>query len=179
MDSESRRKEVKVIGLYLIIILVILRFLVYPLHGAVERKKLILDEQSESYRLKYQLLEKKEKAQSGGPVVTRDAVLPYLYDSGISITQIQAEVIEEVAKLAENKGMTVLNFEMPEALAGKKVTEVPVQIRLSGKPEAFRDLLAAIGEAKKVLGIKSMEINTLSGQELSYMLVISAFRVEK
>ena len=178
MDAQSRQKDIKVIGLYLVVILAILRFLVYPLQGAVASKKVILGEQGESYRLKYQLLERKGQVQSGGSVVTRDAVSPYLYDGGISLTQIQAEVIEEVAKLAEKKGMTVLNFEMPEAVAGKKVTEVSVQIRLKGKPDAFRDLLAAIGEVKGILSVKSMEINLLSDQEFSYMLVISAFRME-
>ena len=180
MDSENRQNTVKKIGLYLVVLLVILRFFVYPIHGAVERKKEALGELRESFRMKQQLLERKDRTPSvGSAVVTRDALVPYLYDSRSSYSQIQAEVIEDVMKLAEQKGMTVLNFEMPETTAGKRVSKVSVQIRLSGKPAAFNELLRNVAEAKKILSVESTEINTFGGQELSYMLVISTCRIEK
>jgi len=179
MDAENRQKNIRVVGIYIIIILALLRSLVYPLHGAVEKRKALLAEQTENLRLQSRIIDRQGQARPAGAVVDGSEVLPYLYDSQIRTPQIQAEVIEEVVKAAEKRGLLVLNFEMPEAVVGKKVTEAPVRIRLSGKPEAFRELLVELSETKKILSVKTLEINSLSGQGLSYMLVVSAFRVEK
>lgn len=176
MDA-TRQKQIRAIGLYLIVLLALLRFLIYPLHAAVEQKKVIMGEQRESYRLKYRILESERQGQARKAVVDEKAVSPHLYDKTLACSYIQADILEQLLKLAEEKGLTVLNFEMMEPIIGKTVSEAPVLIRLSGQSGAFIEVLQAIETGKKALSVKSLEI-TRTREDLRFSLTLSAFRVE-
>lgn len=178
MAELNRQREIKTIGVYIIVILALMRFVVYPLHTSVEEKKLMLSEQYESYRLKYQLLERHGQIQGRKTSVEKAALFPHLYDREISHSYIQTDVLEEIIKLAEKKGMTVVNFEMLEPIVGKSLSEAPVLVRLKGMPRAFMELLKTMETGKKALSIKSIEVSR-SGQELMFSLTIFAFRTEK
>jgi hypothetical protein len=168
----------QVIGLYILVILALLRFLIFPLHGAVEKKKILLEEQLETYRLKYQIQERQRGNQGPNLVVEKSVLFPSLYDKGNSYSFIQSDVIEQVMKLAEKTGLTVQNFEMLVPSAGKGISEVPVLIRLKGQPGGFIEILKAIEMGKKILTIKSMEINR-TDPDFTFSLTLSAFRVER
>ncbi|MFA4916751.1 MAG: GspMb/PilO family protein [Syntrophales bacterium] len=178
MADLNRQKEIKKIGIYVIVILALIRFVVYPLHASVEERKLMVSEQYESYRLKYQLLEKYRQLQSHSITVDKAVLFPYLYEREIRPSYIQTDVIEKIVKLAEKEDLTVLSFEMLEPVAEKNLSEIPVLIRLKGMPGAFIELLKTMETGEKALSIKSMEISR-SGQELIFSLTISAFRTEK
>jgi len=163
-----------VIGLYILVILALLRFLIFPLHGAVEKKKILLSEQLETYRLKYQIQERQRGNQGPNLIVEKSVLFPSLYDKGNSYSFIQSDVM----KLAEKTGLTVQNFEMLVPSAGKGISEVPVLIRLKGQPGGFIEILKAIEMGKKILTIKSMEINR-TDPDFTFSLTLSAFRVER
>lgn len=176
MDA-ARQKQIRAIGLYLIVLLALVRFLVYPLHAALQERKLILGEQYEGYQLKHRLFERQSQSKGIKTVVNESAVLPFLYDKRLSYSYIQADILEQLLKLAEEKGLTVLNFEMMEPIIGKAVSEAPVLIRLSGQSGAFIEVLQAIENGKKARGVKSLEI-TRTREDLRFSLTLSAFRVE-
>jgi hypothetical protein len=179
MDNSERKKELKIIGLYVVVILTILRFIVYPLHGAVAAKKNAFNEYYDSYVLKHRLLERSKIEQKIKPAVDKKPLIHNFYSKDLRFSNIQADVIEALIKLAEKKGAVVLDFEMLEPVAGKNVSEVPVLIRLEGKAPDCIDILKSIEQNDKVLWVKSLEINRTSGQNLRYYLTITAFRVEK
>jgi len=178
MAEPNRQKDIKTIGIYIILILALVRFFIYPLHAAVEGKKLMLGEQYESYRAKYRLLERQKENGGRRTAVERTALFPYLYDRKVSRSYMQTDILERLVKLAEKKGMTVVNFEMLEAMAEKEISEVPVLARLKGRPKAFVELLEAMETGEKALNVKSLEISR-SGQDLIFSLTLSAFRTEK
>ena len=74
--------------------------------------------------------------------------------------------------------MNVLDFEVLEPVTGKNISEVPVLVRLEGKPMDCIDILKAVEQGDKVLKVKSVEINS-AGQNLRLFLTMNAFRAEK
>jgi Tfp pilus assembly protein PilO len=183
MDEKSDQKpiQIKMVGIYLIITLALLRFLVMPLHSTIQEKKAVLEEQQETYNIKYQVFERQRENQSKRTGTEtgeeNDALLPHLYDKGTSNSYIYSEVLEQVTKLAEGKGLTVINFETLEPVAGKTISEVPILVRLRGQPAPFIEVLDAIKKSEKLLSIRSTEISK-TGQDQFFSLTISAFRVE-
>ena len=178
---DQKPVQIRVIGIYVIIILALLRFLIFPLHGTIQEKKVVLGEQQETYSLKYQVFERQRESQrekTGIETgVEKDALLPQLYDKGTSNSYIYSEVLEQVTKLAEKKGLAVFSLEMLEPVAGKNISELPMVVRLKGQPGPFIETLDAIKKSEKLLSIRSMEI-TKTGQDQFFSLTISAFRVE-
>ena len=179
--TDQKPIQIKVLGIYAIVILALLRFLIFPLHDTIEEKKAVLGEQQETYNLKYQVFERQRENQvvkaGKGPGVEKEVLLPHLYDKGVSNSTIYSDVLEKVTKLAENKGLTVISFETLEPAAGKNVSEVPILVRLKGQPGPFIEVLDTVEKSGKVLSIRSMEISK-SGQDQVFSLTISAFRVE-
>ena len=177
-NSKQEQKQIRVIGIYLVIILALLRLLIYPLHAALQDKKALLGEKRETYRLKYQVQERHRKDQAPKTIIDKDALSPHLYDKGTSYSYIQIELLEKITKLAEKKGLTVSNFEMMETAAGKGISEVPILVRFRGGPGQFIETLETIEKGEKLLSVRSMEMSR-SGKDQLFSLTISAFRLER
>ena len=175
--SDQKPIQIRMIGIYVIIILALLRFLIFPLRGTIGEKRIVLGEQQETYSLKYQVFERQRENQGEKTGVEKDTLLPHLYDRRTPSSHIQSDVLEQVTKFAERTGLTVLNFEMLEPVAGKSISEVPILIRLRGQLGPFIELLETIERQEKVLSLRSMEISR-GGQDQVFSLTISAFRVE-
>ena len=178
MADLNRKKTLRTVGLYILVILALARFLIYPMNAAVAGKKVSLDEQYESYTLKYRLLERQKGDQSGGAKVDKTLLFPHLYEKSINYSRIQTDILEKVIKFAEKKKMILYNFEMPEPAIGKNVSEVPVIVRFQGKPLDFMETLEMLEKDTMILRIKSTEISKI-GKDFNYLLTICAFRVEK
>jgi hypothetical protein len=179
MPDQDKQQKIKVIGLYVIIILVMMRFLLYPLHGAVKSTKNVLADEYENYRVKQQLLMKYRQTGVAKPATDNSpTIAPRLYEKGIPIATIQAEVLEVLLKKAELYRLTVQNYEIPEAGGGNSVGVIPVIIRVKGPAEGIIEFLQAIPKEKKALAVQSMEVRTI-GNETRYDLTIAAFRLLK
>ena len=179
MEDDGRQKRVRVVGIYIILILALLRFLVYPLHGAVATQKVVFAEQREAYQIRSNLLARQSAGpERAKPVADQSAVHAYLYEKEKSISSIQVDVLGAIIAYAQEKGLTVLNFELLDAVPRKSFSEVPVLVRLSGKPDGLMEMLRMVGSQKRALNVKSAEI-LRSGEGLTLMLTLSAFRMER
>lgn len=179
MLDQEKQQMVKVIGLNVIIILAVMRFLIYPLHGAIKSTKNLLSDEVENYRVKQQLLVKYQQAGVARPAaVNSPTIVPRLYEKGIPVAMIQAEVLESLLKKADLYRLTVQNYETPETGGGISVGVVPVIIRVQGPTEGFIEFLQAIQREKKALAVQSMEVRTI-GDDTRYDLTIAAFRLLK
>jgi len=177
--AETLKKiNIRVIGIYLIILLSLIRFLIYPLHESLQEKRVLLDERKEAYRLKLQVLEKQMKSQKEERVVDKKDLLPYLYDQGIPSSYIQSDLLEKVTKVAENKGLTILSFEMLEPVVRKNLSEIFMLIRMRGTPKSFIETLEFIEKSERMLSIRSMEI-IRGTTDHQFSLTLSAFRLER
>lgn len=111
-------------------------------------------------------------------VVEKSALFPHLFDKGIQSSYIQSDLLEKVTKMAENKGLTILNFEMLEPAAGKNMSEIPILVRMRGTSRAFIETLEFVEKSERVLSIRSMEISRGTDDQL-FSLTLSAFRLER
>jgi Tfp pilus assembly protein PilO len=168
--------QIKVLGLYIVAILALLRFLIYPLHSTLQERKVLLGEQYETYQIRTRILDQQKGSLMEKNIVGRDALSPYLYQ-GKPNSYIQSNVLEKVIKMAEAKGLAVLNFEMLEPVAGKRITELPVLIRLKGEAGPFIEVLEEIEKSKKIIAIRSLEITRSEPNHL-FALTLSTFKME-
>jgi Tfp pilus assembly protein PilO len=168
---------VATIGVYVIIILALVRFLVYPLHAAVADRRAALDDQRERNGIRTRMIE--QLRQGPRTDVTQDAVRmrSALYPREASISKVQTDVVTMIRELSEGKGMALTGFEMPEAVMGKKITEVPVVVRLKGRAQSLLDLLKAVSTQDKVMLIRAMEVSA-NGPELTVSLTMRVLRLE-
>jgi hypothetical protein len=179
MPDQDKQQMIKVIGLYVIIILAVMRFLIYPLHGAIKSTKNLLSDEVENYRVKQQLLMKYRQTGVAEPAtVNSPTIVPRLYEKDIPVATIQAEVLESLLKKAELYRLTVQNYETPETGEGKSVGVIPVIIRVRGPAEGFIEFLQAIQKEKKALAVQSMEVRAI-GADTRYDVTIAAFRLLK
>ena len=176
LTAWTSKSWVATIGVYVILILALVRFLIYPLHAAVKDRRAALDDQRERNGIRARILEQlwqspqKDTAQDAGRI--RAA----LYTRDVSVSKVQADVVTMVRDLAAGKGMSLTGFEMPEAVTGKKITEIPVVVRLKGRAESFLDVLRTIGKQEKMM-VKAMEVSA-NGPDLAVSLTMRALRLE-
>jgi Tfp pilus assembly protein PilO len=181
MDKSDKQKSIRIIGIYLVLVLALIRFLVYPLYGVASRQKAVFAEESDAYRLKQGLLARQMNQPSikAKPLIDKTAISSYLYEKKKSLSYIQAEVLESLINGAQKSGLTILNFELPEAVMGKEMSEAPVLIRVSGKPEALIGLIRMIGGQRPILTLKSIEFTRRDDEVLNLSVTLSAFRMER
>lgn len=176
----TEQRMFKIAGIYLIIILALVRLMVYPLHGSVEKKRIIFNDLNEAYELKLKHFERQDRDQSR-PVkikMDKETLALYIYEKAMPISTIQVELLETIMKIADRKRLIFQNFEMLEPSPGKVISEIPVIIRLSGKPADLLDALRTILSDRKAKLVKTLEMSK-SGNDFLLSLTINVFRVEK
>jgi Tfp pilus assembly protein PilO len=176
MLEQDREWNIKTIGLYMIVILIIARFIIYPLRGGVTSGKSLLSDERENYRVKQQLLIKSKQINVTNNAPGEPSLLPRLYEKNIPPTLIQAAVLESLVKKAEESRLTVYNYEMPDISEGKYIGVIPMTIRVQGPPEGFIEFVRAVEAEKKALIIQSLNIR-IAGNDNRYDLTIAAFRL--
>lgn len=180
MQQATEQKTFKVIGIYLVIILAMVRFMVYPLHEAGAKKKLIFSDLYETYQLKAQHSARQGPGRDK-PVHIRtdkEVISRSLYEKIMPFSVIQVDVLENIIKIGEKNGLTVKSFEMQEPTTGKIISEVPVLVSLTGKSEAQINLLQGIRSDGRIMLVKSVDMSK-SGNDISLTMTIVAFRMEK
>jgi hypothetical protein len=179
MTDTEKQEKIRTIGIYLIIILALLRFMIYPLYTGVEKQKQILDEQQKNYSLKVRLL---NQQQHGGtpltPLVEKAELTPYLYEKTQSLTQIQLDVVNRLNVLAKEKGGELVRFEMLETIQRNTLSEAPVTLWFSGQPQVLMNILRVVETSGKTLDVKGMEISK-GPKDFLLSLTLSAYRFEK
>ena len=180
MQQIMEQKTFKVIGLYAVIILALVRFVVYPLHDAGAKKQVLFTDLYETYQLKVQHStrqglnkDKPVNVRTGKEVVGRS-----LYEKVMPFSAIQADVLENIIKIAEKNGLTVQNFEMQEPTTGTVISDVPVLIRLTGKPEHQIKLIKTVLSDERIMLMKSLDMSK-TGKDITLAMTMVAFRMEK
>lgn len=169
------RNELTKIGIYLVIILIILRFAITPLNSQIKEKNELLSQVAQSYSLKQEIYERKvaeaEKAKKA-PEATK-----YVYAKRFSYNAIRNTVLNWLLDEAEKKGLSIVNFELPEIKKGKVLSEMNVTIRLKGKIKSVLDFVDMIEQTDKLLLVKNLDISR-TGQEYNITLGVAFFRSE-
>jgi hypothetical protein len=81
-------------------------------------------------------------------------------------------------EVAEKKQLTVMNFEMPDVVREKELSEVGAILRLKGQPLGLVEFLRAIEDWPKPLRVQSLE-SARNGADYNFTLIVSAFKIER
>lgn len=175
------REKIKMIGFYILLILVFARFVVTPLNNTLKEKKALLNDYSETYKMKTLQIERLKAGKKTPAARTDEAekgILENVYPRDSSYTLIQSKALRELIGSAEKNGLAVVNFEVPDAITGKNISEAPVIIRLKGPARSAVELLKDIERGNRPLRIRNYETSP-TGNEFIFSLTVSAFRMEK
>ncbi|SEM73492.1 hypothetical protein SAMN04489760_1407 [Syntrophus gentianae] len=179
MKAAGKQEQIKIVGIYLIIVLALLRFLIYPLYTGLEKQEQLLDELQKNYSLKLRILNMQQRGDAHlSPVVEKGELSPYLYDKTQSLTQVQLDIVHRLNVLAKEKGGALVRFEMLETIPRNTLSEAPVTLWFSGQPQALMNILQAAEKTGKALEIKGMEISK-GTKDYLLSLTLSAYRLEK
>lgn len=173
-------KQTKTLLLLSLFIIVILKFLIVPLRHSVDDKKALLSTAIETYRSKSMMLKayKDTKSISAEDEMNKNLLLKSVYEKRIPFIAIQADVLQSILDAAEKEKLTVLNFEFPEAMPDKDISEIPVLVRLKGPHKAVIALLQAIEANRMALKCKQFEGQN-SNQDFLISVLVTAFRMER
>uniref|UniRef100_A0A7V5XGG3 Type II secretion system protein M n=1 Tax=Thermodesulfobacterium geofontis TaxID=1295609 RepID=A0A7V5XGG3_9BACT len=172
-----KREDLTKIGIYITIALVIINFVIRPLNSKIKQNKEMLSELKQAYLIKNELYEKNLYFTQTPQVTGEPKSLSLLYSKDIPYDLIRTKVLKWLIKKAEEKGLTIINFEIPEVKRGKEITEINVLLRLKGKIKPFLEYLKIVESHDKLILIKSVELYP-SGQEFNINITFSFFRRE-
>ncbi|MCC6347883.1 MAG: hypothetical protein IT388_11900 [Nitrospirales bacterium] len=175
------REKFKLIGFYVLAVLILVRFVIVPYRHALEEKRTLLGEYTETYRMRAASLERfreGEKAKSERNSAAETSLLKSVFPRTEPYASLQAELVREITTQAEKEELTVLNFEFPDPVLFKTISEVTVVIRLKGEQKGVVALLREMEKADGKYIMKRFE-NARSGQDTLCSMTVSAFRREK
>ena len=173
----SRREVVKRTGVYLLVGLGIFSLLLRPLDSKIKRNREVLLELKETYLLKKDLYEKKLLLAQESPSQVEPKALSLLYPPDVSYNSLRTKVLRWLMEKAEEKGLTVTNFEIPELRKGKTMTEINLILRLKGRIKPFLEYLKEVESADKLILVRTLELYP-SRDEFDIRLTFSFFRRE-
>lgn len=172
-------KDFKTVGIYLIIILASMKFVLVPINNSLNAKKAVLNEYLDTYRTRSLIIQKHisipETEKTGEE---KERFLKLINPKDSPVPAIQSKTLRSVIEKAEKNGFTVLNFELPEAPTGKNITEVPLLVRLKGTPKALTNLLKDVKKMASLTEIKGLQIEK-SGNECLFTITLTTYRVER
>lgn len=173
----SQMKTVLLLGLAIIIAL---KFLVIPLRHSVGNKESLLNASLDTYRSRSAMVRayKEAKAASDDEAARNQLLLKSVYEKKKPFIVIQSEVIQTIFDEAEKQKVTLLNFEFPDTIVDKEISETPVQVRFKGPHKGAIGLLKAIEASKTILRCKQFEAQN-SGQDFLFSALVVAYRIER
>jgi len=167
---------IKNFGVFIILILAVLRLIIYPLHKALKDKEAILADQQQTFLMRSRLLEQLHQMEKNNVSEELKQARLALYPREERLPEIQADMLTVLSSIAAKEGVTVSGFETPETAAADKINEVTVVLRFSGNAHACVEMLKSIQTYKKTFLVKTMEISS-GAQEINCVMTVSAFRI--
>lgn len=167
-------QKLKTPGIYMIVILAIIRFLIVPLHHNLTAKKIVFADKIEVYNTKKALLDRQGSEGQKEIPADKEKLSELLYAQAQPASAVQAEVLKDLIERANKKGLSLASFELPEVIPGKGLTEVNVVLRFSGRAGVVMEFLGELEKQKRRLNPKIFEIYT-GGEEQFVNLTVSAF----
>lgn len=169
-------QKLKTLGIYIVIMLTVIRFLIVPLHKNLTAKKMVFADKVEIYNTKKAFLDRQEGGVQKDTPPDKEKLAELFYPRDQPASAVQAEVLKDLIERAEKKGLTVASFELPEVISGKGLTEANVVFRFSGRSVVVNEFLGEFEKQKRRLNPKVFETYT-SGDEQFVNLTVSAFRI--
>lgn len=164
------REKIRKIAIYLLLILIVLRFLFVPQYREYSEKK--------------ELLSKKSKDYETALILSRDKILPSNHDlinkvfSTEEISYVQSLLLSYSEKLCSKHNLVLTHYDLLESSSEGTVREVNVSLNLEGKPSQILSFLSDLKRYPKFLDIKTFEASESQNRYL-FKIVITTYKAEK
>lgn len=163
------REKLKKILLYVLIILLVIRFFFVPLYREYKEKK-------ETLLRKVKAYENTLILQSKNPVVSDDLINRVYYKEEISL--IQTLLVSYIEDFCKKNNIMLANFDLIEPSKYGQVTEINIALKLEGKPSQIIKFLDDIKRYPKILDVKNFEALETE-HRYTFTIVLSTYRIEK
>jgi Tfp pilus assembly protein PilO len=174
------KEKLRLLGIYVIVILMVLRFFVVPYSHSLQSKKELLESLVETYQSNTQRisnLENQKKVQQEETLLQIQLDKDF-YPKSMPYTIIQVNLLKKLIEKAAKNKLDFVNFELPEVNTGKNVSQIKVVLRLNGEPKDFVNFLGSLNKLNKKTDITSLQITKAMQNKFLYTITFAVYRIE-
>lgn len=173
-NPAQKQRAMRKIGLYVVLVLAALRFVVAPLHDSVENKKTLLKESTASLASAKQLLKAYKFAGGEGDPELQEQLSTMIYPAQSNKTALQTDLINEINAMAHTHHLAALGFGLGESgeMAGLK--DFSVIVRLQGGLKPAITLFRELQGKKPLIRLRELEIAD-AGQGYLFIATLSGY----
>ncbi|PMP90135.1 MAG: hypothetical protein C0170_07090 [Hydrogenobaculum sp.] len=167
----------KKLGIYIIVILSILRFVIYPMKEEVKKDKEKLNSKLQEYMEDIKLYTSKKIKQPSQSVSNNQISIENLYGENAKSKDIQISLAKIVKKYAKQNNINLQSIEMPKPSKTKYIEQIDIKVRLStNDPYKVFSLFQYLEAMPKYTVIKETQINTFGGN-VNFDFTVSTYKL--
>ncbi len=179
LKESYKNVDRKKLGIYIIIILSILRFVIYPMKEEIKKDKNHLNEKLQEYMEDIKLYTSKKLKKPQQPVNTSHISIENLYTEGEKSKDIQISLAKTVKKYAKKNNIDIQSIEMPKPSKTKYIEQIDIKVRLSTQdPYKVFSLFQYLEAMPKYTIIRETQVNTF-GQNVNFYFTITTYKLVK
>lgn len=169
----------KKLGIYIIIILSILRFIIYPMNEKIKEDKSKLNSKLKDYMEDIKLYTSKKIETPKEETKSSKISIENLHKSDEKAKDIQISIAKIVKKYAKKNNISIQSIEMPKPSKTKYIEQIDVKIRLSTQdPYKIFSLLQYLEAMPKYTIIRETQINAF-GANVNFYFTITTYKLVK
>lgn len=172
-------KERKKLGIYTILFLSFLRFVVYPMNERYDNKKQELQNEISSYLQDLKIYESKKPEEK--KVQTVYKINPdEFYPPDTKSASIDLALMQIIKYYAEKHKLDIASFEVPKPVKGKWIETIKLKVRINNTTDykSLFELLDIIKSMPRKTAITHLQIFT-SGPNVSMYFSITSYKLVK
>lgn len=167
----------KKLGIYLIIILSILRFVIYPMKEELKKDKERLNSKLQDYMEDIKLYTSKKIKQPRQNISNNQISIENLYDKNAKSKDIQISLAKLVKKYAKQNNISLQSIEMPKPSKTKYIEQIDIKVRLStNDPYKVFSLFQYLEAMPKYTVIRETQVN-IFGQNVNFYFTVSTYKL--
>jgi len=167
----------KKLGIYLIIILSILRFVIYPMKEELKKDKERLNSKLQDYMEDIKLYTSKKIKQPRQNISNNQISIENLYDKNAKSKDIQISLAKLVKKYAKQNNINLQSIEMPKPSKTKYIEQIDIKVRLStNDPYKVFSLFQYLEAMPKYTVIRETQVN-IFGQNVNFYFTVSTYKL--
>ncbi len=167
----------KKLGIYLIIILSILRFVIYPMKEELKKDKERLNSKLQDYMEDIKLYTSKKIKQPRQNISNNQISIENLYDESAKSKDIQISLAKLVKKYAKQNNINLQSIEMPKPSKTKYIEQIDIKVRLStNDPYKVFSLFQYLEAMPKYTVIRETQVN-IFGQNVNFYFTVSTYKL--
>ena len=169
----------KKLGIYIIIILSILRFIIYPMNEKIKEDKSKLNSKLKDYMEDIKLYTSKKIETPKEETKSSKISIENLHKSDEKAKDIQISIAKIVKKYAKKNNISIQSIEMPKPSKTKYIEQIDVKIRLSTQdPYKIFSLFQYLEAMPKYTIIRETQINAF-GANVNFYFTITTYKLVK